>query len=262
MKSSPRKRWSSAECDALYGFKRWGGSYFSADKEGHACVHPLADERTIRISDVIKEATQKGIKAPLVIRFQDLLRHRVERLNAAFEDSIKEADYSGVYRGVFPIKVNQLREVIEEIQEAGGDHDYGLEAGSKPELMIAMAMQSQDSGLLICNGYKDDEYIRLALLGTKIGKEIVIVAEQMSEIEQIIRISKEIKVDPIIGFRAKLSAKGEGKWALSAGDNAKFGLTTIEMLRGCQMLEEAGLQEKSTSLAFSHWLPSPEYPHG
>lgn len=250
MKSSPRKRWSSAECEALYGFRRWGGDYFSADKEGHACVHPIADERAIRISDVIKEATEKGIKAPLVIRFQDLLRHRVQCLNEAFAASIEEAKYSASYRGVFPIKVNQLREVIEEIQEAGSDYDYGLEAGSKPELMIAMAMQSQKSGLLICNGYKDDEYIRLALFGAKIGKEIIIVAEQMSEIEQIIRISKEIDVSPAIGFRAKLNAKGEGKWALSAGDNAKFGLTTIEMLRGCQMLEEAGLQESLRLLHF------------
>ncbi len=250
MKQSPRKRWSSAECEALYGFKRWGGDYFSADKEGHACVHPLADERTIRISDVIKEATQKGIKAPLVIRFQDLLQHRVERLNKAFQASIKEATYTGTYRGVFPIKVNQLREVIEEIQEAGSEFKYGLEAGSKPELMIAIAMQTENTGLLICNGYKDDEYIRLALFATKIGKKVVIVAEQMSEIVQIIRISEEINVTPVIGFRAKLSAKGEGKWALSGGDNAKFGLTTIEMLRGCQMLEEAGLADSLRLLHF------------
>lgn len=250
MKSSQKKRWSKAECESLYGFKRWGGGYFSADKEGFACVHPLCDERSIRVADVIKEASEKGIKAPLVIRFQDILQHRVERLNKAFQTSISEADYSGEYRGVFPIKVNQLREVIEEIHESGKPFQYGLEAGSKPELMIAMAMHGQNESLLICNGYKDDEYIRLALLGTKIGKQVVIVAEQLSEIEQIIRISKEIDVAPIIGFRAKLNAKGEGKWALSGGDNAKFGLTTIEMIEGCRMLDEADLRDSLKLLHF------------
>ncbi|MCH6257605.1 biosynthetic arginine decarboxylase [Puniceicoccaceae bacterium K14] len=250
VKTSQKKRWSKAECEALYGFKRWGSGYFSADKDGFACVHPQGNELSIRVADVIKEANEKGLKAPLVIRFQDILRHRVERLNKAFQASIQEAEYSAGYHGVFPIKVNQLREVIEEIQEAGKDFQYGLEAGSKPELTIAMAMHEENDRLLICNGYKDDEYIRFALLGTKIGKQIVIVAEQISEIEQIIRLSKEIDVHPIIGFRAKLSAKGEGKWALSAGDNAKFGLTTIEMIEGCRMLEDAGLKDALTLLHF------------
>lgn len=250
MKSTQKKRWSKAECESLYGFNRWGGGYFSADKDGFACVNPLCDDRTIRVADVIKEANAKGLKAPMVIRFQDILQHRVERINKAFEASIAEANYTGAYRGVFPIKVNQLREVIEEIHEAGKAFKYGLEAGSKPELMIAMAMHSSNDSLLICNGYKDDEYIQLALLGTKIGKQIVIVAEQISEIEQIIRLSKEIDVVPFIGFRAKLSAKGEGKWALSGGDNAKFGLTTIEMIKGCEMLEEAGLKDALQLLHF------------
>ncbi|MBK1875841.1 biosynthetic arginine decarboxylase [Pelagicoccus mobilis] len=250
MSTSAKSRWTTAEAERLYGFNRWGSPYFSVDKEGHVCAHPAADERTVRIADVIKEAASKGLKAPMVIRFQDLLRHRVERLNKAFAASIEEEEYPACYRGVFPIKVNQLREVIEEIQDAGGDHSYGLEAGSKPELLIAMAMHQDSDGLLICNGYKDEDYIRLALNYRKIGKEIIIVAEQLSEVQKIIEVSEELKVEPLIGLRAKLGTRGEGKWAMSTGDNAKFGLASMEMLEATRMIEKAGLSESLRLLHF------------
>ncbi len=178
------------------------------------------------------------------------MRHRVELINKAFAASIKEEDYSGSYRGVFPIKVNQLREVIEEIQDAGQPYNYGLEAGSKPELMIALAMHENKEALIICNGYKDEDYIRLALYGTKIGKKAVIVAEQLSEVSRIIDIAKQLKVKPIIGFRARLNAQGEGKWALSSGDSAKFGLSTGEMLEACRLLESERLEDSLQLLHF------------
>jgi len=177
-----------------------------------------------------------GLNAPMVIRFQDLLRHRVIQLNEMFAQAIRQEGYKGEYRGVFPIKVNQLREVVDEIVAAGKPYHYGLEAGSKPELMIALAMHEGPNRLIICNGYKDHDYIRLALLGRKLGKKIILVVEQLSELDDIIRLSQETGVKPMIGFRAKLQSRGEGKWALSTGDDAKFGLNTAEILMAGEKL--------------------------
>ena len=244
------KRWTVADSIDLYGLGRWGYPYFTVDSDGFLCVKPAGDDRTVRIADVIKEAESKGLKTPIVIRFQDLLRQRVEKLNQAFRNSIEEEAYSGSYQGVFPIKVNQLREVIEEIQEAGKPFQYGLECGSKPELIIALAMHEDSEALLVCNGYKDDDYIRLALYGRKIGKRVFIIAEQLSEVRSIIRISQELNVEPLVGFRSKLYAQGEGKWALSTGDNAKFGLTTTEMLEACSLLKAAKLTNSLQLLHF------------
>ena len=153
LKSKSASAWSAAKSEELYGFKRWGSGHLSVDPEGYVNVQPLTDGRGIRVLDVVNEALGMGLKAPMVIRFQDLLRHRVIQLNEVFNKAIKEEGYRGEYRGVFPIKVNQLREVVDEIIEAGRDYNYGLEAGSKPELMIALAMQAGPSRLVICNGY-------------------------------------------------------------------------------------------------------------
>ena len=193
--------------------------------------------------DVIDEAHEMGLRGPMVIRFQDLLRQRVVQLNEMFRKAIKEEGYKGEYRGVFPIKVNQLREVIDEIVAAGKDYNYGIEAGSKPELMIALAMHEGTNRLIVCNGYKDDDYIRLALIARKLGKKIVIVVEQLSEIDGIIRLSAEMAVKPMIGFRVKLQTRGEGKWSSSSGDNAKFGLNTAEILFACEKLRAAKLTQ-------------------
>ena len=165
----------------------------------------------------------------------------VRALNEAFLKAIAENKFRGVYRGVFPIKVNQLREVVDEIVAAGKDFNYGLEAGSKPELMIALAMHEGNQRLIICNGYKDHDYMRLALLGRKLGKRIIIVIEQLSEVDSIIEISRETGVKPLIGFRVKLQTRGEGKWSSSTGDNAKFGLNTAEILFACEKLRAAKL---------------------
>src|SRR6202041_3076026 len=213
------------------------------DSEGFVNVQPRADGRAIRVLDVIHEALGMGLQAPMVIRFQDLLRHRVIQLNEMFNQAIREEGYKGEYRGVFPIKVNQLREVVDEIIAAGRDYNYGLEAGSKPELMIALAMNEGPNRLVVCNGYKDHDYIRLALLGRKLGKRVIMVVEQLSEIDDIIRISEETGVKPMIGFRAKLQTRGEGRWAMSTGDNAKFGLNTAEILFACEKLRQAKFRQ-------------------
>ncbi len=241
MKSKSAPAWSSAQSEELYGFKRWGGGHFAVDDDGTVSVQPLADGTSIRVMDIVDEAVSMGLKAPLVIRFQDLLRHRVTQLNELFHKAIKDEAYEGEYRGVFPIKVNQLREVVEEIVSASDGFNYGLEAGSKPELMIALAMHEGADSLIICNGYKDHDYIRIALLGRKLGKKIIIVVEQLSEVDDIIRVAAEVGVDPLIGFRAKLQTRGEGKWSSSSGDNAKFGLNTAEILFACEKLRKAKL---------------------
>ncbi len=258
MKSKSASNWSAAQSEEHYGFKRWGAGHFSVDSEGCVQVQPLTDGRTIRILDVINEATSMGLKAPIVIRFQDLLRQRVVQLNQIFAKAIKDEGYKGEYRGVFPIKVNQLREVVDEIVAAGKDYNYGLEAGSKPELMIALAMHEGSQRLIICNGYKDHDYIRLALLGRKLGKKIIIVVEQLSEVDDIIEISQETGVKPMIGFRVKLQTRGEGKWALSSGDNAKFGLNTAEILFAVEKLRAAKMQ---ASLRLVHFHIGSQVPN-
>ncbi|MBL9200070.1 MAG: biosynthetic arginine decarboxylase [Opitutaceae bacterium] len=242
MKTKSSSAWSAAKSEEHYGFKRWGSGHVSVDDEGFVNMQPLVDGRGIRVLDVVHEALGMGLKAPLVIRFQDLLRHRVTQINECFAKAIKEEGYKGSYRGVFPIKVNQLREVVDEIVAAGKEFNYGLEAGSKPELMIALAMHEGAQRLIICNGYKDHDYIRLALLGRKLGKKIILVVEQLSELDDIIRLAAETGVKPMIGFRAKLQTRGEGKWAMSSGDNAKFGLNTAEILFACEKLRAAKLQ--------------------
>ncbi len=243
MKTKPASSWSAAQSEEHYGFKRWGANHYSVDSEGFVQVQPLGDGRTVRIMDVVEEATSMGLKAPLVIRMQDTLRHRVMQLNEVFLRAIKEEGYKGDYRGVFPIKVNQLREVVDEVISAGKDFNYGLEAGSKPELMIALAMHEGGQRLIICNGYKDKDYMRLALLGRKLGKKVIIVIEQLSEVDSIIEISRETGVKPMIGFRVKLQTRGEGKWSSSTGDNAKFGLNTAEILFAVEKLRKAKMTQ-------------------
>jgi|TARA_A100001015_G_scaffold54675_1_gene60035 arginine decarboxylase len=231
--------WKPSNAEEYYGLKRWGSGHFTVNADGFLEVHPLRDSRSICIYDIVREALDKGYELPLTIRIQDLLRTRVVELNEHFAKAIVEESYSGVYRGVFPIKVNQLREVVEEIQDAGEPFHYGLECGSKPELVIALAMHKDSQALIVCNGYKDDEFIRLALSGRRLGKEIYLVVEQLSEVPRIIRLSKEMGVEPLIGFRMKLSTMGEGKWASSSGEDAKFGLTSPEILDAARRLKRA-----------------------
>ncbi|MDR1817075.1 MAG: biosynthetic arginine decarboxylase [Puniceicoccales bacterium] len=238
-KAVPAEPWTPREAEEYYGFRRWGGSHFSVDDGGLLRVHPLGDQRAIRILDIIREAESMGIRPPLTIRVQDMLRRRVIQLNEAFRAAIRDEEYAGRYRGVFPIKVNQLREVVEEILDAGEQYDFGLEAGSKPELLVALALLENKNALLVCNGYKDDEYIRLALMGRRLGKQTIIVIEQLSELDAIIRLARETGVAPHIGLRLKLTTAGEGKWADSTGENAKFGLAATEIVAAARKLKRA-----------------------
>ncbi len=236
--------WTIADSEKTYGINDWGMKHFSVSSKGRLRVHPMADERCIDIMDIVKEAKSMGLTAPLTIRIQDLLRSRVKRLNNAFEKAIKDERYDGKYRGVFPIKTNQLREVVEEILDAGQEYQYGIEAGSKSELMIAMAMQQSDKSLLVCNGYKDQNYMRLAFNASKIGKNVFIVIEQLSEIDTLLKLAKAEGFSPNIGLRVKLNVSGEGKWADSVGENAKFGLFPTEIISALGKLKRAGLRDK------------------
>src|SRR6266404_8751143 len=237
-----KNEWDIDAAIATYNVDAWGGGYFTVNSEGNVVAKPLQDNGgSISILEVVNEARTRGLSFPLVLRFQDLLRHRVESVNLAFQDAITEFGYRGAFRGVFPIKVNQLREVIEEIVEAGQQFHFGLEAGSKPELVAALAMHKDPESLIVCNGYKDPAFIRIALLGRKLGKLVVIVVEKIEELEATIRASKEVGVEPVIGIRVRLHSKGSGKWSPSAGENAKFGLDTTGLLTASEMLKAAGL---------------------
>jgi arginine decarboxylase len=234
--------WDLEAANATYNVEGWGTGYFSINADGNVVAKPLQEDGgEIPILEVVNEARSRGLPFPLVIRFQDLLRHRVESVNRAFENAITEFNYRGKYRGVFPIKVNQLREVIEEIVDAGQAFHFGLEAGSKPELVAALAMHKDAESLVICNGYKDPAFIRIALLGRKLDKQVVIVVEKLEELEQTIRTSKEVGVEPLIGIRVRLTSKGAGKWTTSGGENAKFGLDTVNLITASEMLKSEGL---------------------
>jgi len=237
--SSP---WSIDAARALYNIRRWGAKYYDINEAGHVVARPLQDAGVaVDLTDVIEEARARGLKFPLLIRFQDILRHRVESLNQAFRNAITEYNYQGRYRGVFPIKVNQLREVVEEILDAGKSYEFGLEVGSKPELFAGLALQNQMGCLIICNGYKDAEFVKMAMLGIKLGKTVIMVVEKLEELRQIISISKQLGVEPLIGIRARLLSKGAGRWAESGGENAKFGLSTAEILEATEMLKAENL---------------------
>ncbi len=234
--------WDIEAARALYHIHRWGAKYYDINEAGHVVARPLQDAGVaVDLTDVIEEAKARGLKFPLLIRFQDILRHRVEAINQSFRDAITEYNYHGRYRGVFPIKVNQLREVVEEILDAGKPFEFGLEVGSKPELFAGLALQNQLGSLIVCNGYKDPEFIRMALLGIKLGKAVILVVEKLEELRQIIAISRSVSVEPLIGIRARLLSKGTGRWAGSGGENAKFGLSTAELLEATELLKAENL---------------------
>ncbi|MCE9612379.1 MAG: biosynthetic arginine decarboxylase [Chthoniobacter sp.] len=235
--------WDIPAAISLYNIDRWGTGYFTVNAKGNIQVQPTRKaDAVIDIMEVVAEAQERGLTFPMVLRFQDLLRDRVETINTAFAAAIAESGYKGIYRGVFPIKVNQLREVVEEIMDAGGPFQFGIEAGSKPELLAALAIHRDSEGLIICNGYKDQLFIQNALLGRKLGKKVIMVVEKIEELAEILRVSKEVGVEPMIGIRVRLAAKGAGKWATSGGENAKFGVSTAELVAASELLKKEGLE--------------------
>jgi arginine decarboxylase len=235
--------WSVQDALTVYNIENWGAGYVSVNEAGNISVAPIQSKgASVDLTKVLAEAQERGLALPLLIRFQDLLRHRVECINESFRAAIIENNYKGRYLGVFPIKVNQLREVVEEIVDAGKPYNFGLEVGSKPELFAAMAVHQDPESLIICNGYKDPRFIRLALMGRKLGKKVIMVVEKLEELHQIIAVSQEVGIEPIIGIRVRLLAKSAGKWALSGGENAKFGLSTDELLEALEVLKEKKLE--------------------
>ncbi|MCP3428421.1 biosynthetic arginine decarboxylase [Opacimonas viscosa] len=234
-----KTQWQLEDADALYGISKWGAGYFGLNKQGNVCVtpDPTKDHLQIDFAAVIEEIKQENIQFPVVVRFHDVLRNQVAQLNETFQKIIAEANYQGLYRGVYPVKVNQMREVVEEIVEAGAPYHYGLEAGSKAELLTVMAYNTTHDALTILNGYKDEEFMHLALLAQRLGRKVVIVIEKFSELHLIVKVAKEIGIDPIIGVRAKMSVKGRGKWEGSGGDRAKFGLTISEIINAARLLK-------------------------
>ncbi|GAB3024913.1 biosynthetic arginine decarboxylase [Bowmanella dokdonensis] len=244
--------WTIDDAERLYRVKRWGGGYFEIGDNGNLHITPVPGNPEVRIDfhSVIEEMKEEGIQFPVVVRFHDILRSQVAELNTTFRSTIEEADYQGRYLGVYPVKVNQMREVVEEIVDAGRQFDYGLEAGSKAELLTVLAFQTSDEALTILNGYKDEEFMRLALLGRKLGRKIIVVVEKYSELLSLVRIAKELDIDPIIGLRSKMTVKGRGKWESSGGDRAKFGLTIAEIINAARYLEEQGLAHTLQLLHF------------
>src|SRR5579859_698289 len=191
--SEANQCWDVQQARNLYNIQRWGAGYFDINDAGRVVAKPQREVGTsVDITDVIEEAKARGLKFPVLIRFQDILRHRVESINQAFRSAISEFNYQGKYRGVFPIKVNQLREVVEEILDAGKPYDFGLEVGSKPELFAGLALQNQLGSLIVCNGYKDAAFVRMALLGIKLGKRVILVVEKLEELRQVIAVSKQL----------------------------------------------------------------------
>lgn len=236
----PKGEWTIDDAIETYNIDRWGLGYFGINAQGNVTVAPLRnDGATLDIMDVIRDAEEWNLQFPLVIRFQDLLRDRVVGLNRAFSDTITEQNYQGRYYGVFPIKVNQLREVVEEIEDAGRPFNYGLEAGSKPELFAALTTHFNPEAIIICNGYKDAAFIRTALLGNKLGKKVIMIAEKVEEVKAIWEVANEIGVRPIIGVRIRLAAKSTGIWATSGGESAKFGLSTMDLVEAIDYLQKA-----------------------
>jgi arginine decarboxylase len=246
------RTWGVSDSIKLYNIENWGDQYFSIGPAGNMTVHPRRGEGPgIDMMTVVEEIrSTHGVGMPVVIRFQDIIRHRVVALNEAFRKSIAEFGYKGRYQGVYPIKVNQMREVVEEIIDAGRPYDFGLEAGSKAELAAVIAMNTTPKALTICNGYKDYEFIKTALMGVKLGKRVLIVVEKLTELYQIIAVAREMGVVPEIGIRVKLYSKGSGKWESSGGEFAKFGLTTPELLHAVNVLKKEGLTESFKLLHF------------
>jgi arginine decarboxylase len=242
----PAKRksetWSPEKSSELYGVDTWGHGFFGVNKNGHVTVRLEDDEAQAEVSlfEVIDGLRDRGTHLPVLLRFRDLLHSRIAEINESFRKAIKETKYRGEYRGVYPIKVNQQRQVIEEISEFGKKYHYGLEAGSKPELIAALAHMHDPEAYLICNGYKDEEFIDLALQSQKMGLRIMLVLEMPSELDLILARSRKLGILPNLGVRVRLSTKGSGHWQDSAGDKSVFGLNASQVIAVVDQLKASG----------------------
>ncbi len=232
------RQWKLVDSIETYGIRNWGKGYFGVNKQGHVTVHPnKIDEESIDLKQLVDELRDRDYQLPILIRFADILRHRVGEIASAFQSAITEFQYSGDYCCVYPIKVNQQRHVVEEILDFGKPFNFGLEAGSKPELLAVLAITNGNDTPIICNGFKDDEFIKMVVLARKLGKNIIPVVERFTELESIVRHAEAMDVRPVIGVRVKLASRGAGRWRSSAGYRSKFGLTITEVLEALDYLK-------------------------
>ena len=234
------KKWTIEDSRELYNINGWGVSYFGVNDKGNVYVTPCKDKTQIDLREVMDELALRDVTSPVLLRFPDILDNRIEKTASCFEVAKKEYGYKGENFIIYPIKVNQIQPVVEEIISHGRKFNLGLEAGSKPELHAVLAVQCQSDSLIICNGYKDQAYIELALLAQKMGKRIFIVVEKLNELETIATVAKKLNVKPNLGIRIKLASCGSGKWEESGGDASKFGLTSAELLQALDIMEKKG----------------------
>jgi arginine decarboxylase len=233
--------WTIDDARELYNIEGWGVGYFGINEEGHVTVHPTREpDRGLDLFEIATDLAAQGLGLPLLLRFPQILRTRIETLTERFARAMDEYEYEGGYTLVYPIKVNQTRQVLEELVRAGDDHGVGLEVGSKPELQAVLALSPASHHLIICNGYKDEEYLYLALMGQKLGHEVMIVIEKISEVDLLLKLADEMDVAPTAGIRIKLSSVGAGRWSQSAGERSKFGLSPSELMRVVEKLRAAG----------------------
>lgn len=243
--------WKTQDSVDFYNVNQWGANFFSVNAAGHIEVYPTGDaNRAVDLKILADEIQQRGIQLPLLIRFSDILRTRIKNLCESFQNAIQEYNYQAVYRGVYPIKVNQQRQVVATIVDAGQPYHFGLEAGSKPELLTTVATLKDPEALIVCNGYKDEEYIELALLARRVGKNVILVVEKLNELELIAQLAEKLQVVPSIGMRLRLSAKGSGRWEASGGDRSKFGLGSVELLQAVEWLKARNMLD---SLQLLHY---------
>ena len=237
------KKWTIEDSKELYNINGWGTSYFGVNESGNIFVNPSKNNVKIDIREVIDELALRDVTPPVLLRFPDILDNRIEKMASCFKKAAKEYNYKGESFIIYPIKVNQMQPVVDEIISHGRKFNLGLEAGSKPELHAVIAAQCKSDSLIICNGYKDENYIELAMLAQKLGKHIFLVVEKLNEIDVIAKAAKRLNVKPNLGIRIKLASSGSGKWAESGGDASKFGLTSSELLQAFDKLNELGLND-------------------
>ena len=239
----PSERWTVADARDLYDIDRWGKGYFSISESGHVLVHPTKDPRRyVDLKELVDTLVLRGIDPPLLLRFPQILGQQLREMWEVFDAAIRDHDYRGAYRCIYPIKVNQQRQVVEEIYQLGRQYGFGLEAGSKPELLAVMAI-ADNSTPIICNGFKDDEYIELCMLARKVGRNITPVVEKFTELDLILQKAEKLGVRPSIGLRIKLASRGAGRWKSSGGYRSKFGLTVTEAMRALETLKAFGMED-------------------
>ena len=234
-------RWTIRDAEKLYNMRGWGLGYFRINDEGHVTVHPDGTAgHGIDLYNIAMDLSAQGVGLPLLLRFSDILQSRIAELAKRFAAAIEEFGYEGSYTTVYPIKVNQQRHVVQEIVEFGAAHGVGLECGSKPELMAVLGLNEATGNLIVCNGYKDEEFMRLALIGQQLGHTVMIVLEQLNELDVLLKVAAEMGVEPTVGVRIKLATEGSGRWAKSGGEKSKFGLSAVELVRLLDKLHQAG----------------------